>query len=163
MINALGKIYSSVTDVLDFNQVILKSPLLFQIFPAKATLSGCIDVIVADYGDGTYKSTPFHVRFGKLKLLKSKDRVVTVEVNDVKTDFTLKLGSAGEAYFEEAVNYISLNSLLLFISRRLYVKTKSAIWSHRRCRKTICPTQAVIAIFLSIVELIASIRFRVRR
>lgn len=31
-----------------------------------ATLTGAIDVIVVEQEDGTFKSSPFHVRFGKL-------------------------------------------------------------------------------------------------
>ncbi|MBN3275419.1 LPIN2 phosphatase, partial [Polyodon spathula] len=42
----------------------------------QATLSGCIDVIVVRQEDGTYQCSPFHVRFGKLGVLRSKEKVV---------------------------------------------------------------------------------------
>lgn len=42
----------------------------------QATLSGCIDVIVVRQQDGTYLCSPFHVRFGKLGVLRSKEKVV---------------------------------------------------------------------------------------
>lgn len=43
----------------------------------QATLSGCIDVIVVRQQDGTYQCSPFHVRFGKLGVLRSKEKVVS--------------------------------------------------------------------------------------
>lgn len=42
----------------------------------QATLSGCIDVVVVRQRDGTYQCSPFHVRFGKLGVLRSKEKVV---------------------------------------------------------------------------------------
>eukprot|EP01017_Pseudomicrothorax_dubius_P007172 TRINITY_DN1217_c0_g1_i1.p1 TRINITY_DN1217_c0_g1~~TRINITY_DN1217_c0_g1_i1.p1 ORF type:complete len:545 (+),score=137.47 TRINITY_DN1217_c0_g1_i1:195-1829(+) len=47
------------------------------------------------------KSSPFHVRFGKLKVLHSKEKLVTIFVNGVEAPFKMKLGEAGEGYFEE--------------------------------------------------------------
>ncbi len=49
--------------------------------------------------DGTLVSSPFHVRFGKLKVLKSSDKHVIVNVNDRESELVMKLGSAGEAFF----------------------------------------------------------------
>uniref|UniRef100_A0A672N631 phosphatidate phosphatase n=1 Tax=Sinocyclocheilus grahami TaxID=75366 RepID=A0A672N631_SINGR len=46
----------------------------------QATLSGCIDVVVVRQKDGTYQCSPFHVRFGKLGVLRSKEKVVSVEI-----------------------------------------------------------------------------------
>ena len=42
-----------------------------------STLTGAIDVIVVEQEDGTYKSSPFHVRFGKLGVLKAKEKIVS--------------------------------------------------------------------------------------
>lgn len=80
----LSQIVSSVSSAFDFNL---------------ATLSGCIDIIVIPQERGELASTPFHVRFGKTKLLKSRERIVDVTVNWRKTDLKMTLGSAGEAYF----------------------------------------------------------------
>ncbi|ORM41538.1 Phosphatidate phosphatase PAH2 [Babesia sp. Xinjiang] len=107
------KLYSSVVSVLDFNQ---------------ATLSGCVDIICvrhkevissggADSTSGVsrqhgsselrdnerwiYRSTPFHVRFGKTKLLKSREKTVSIYVNGELSSLTMKLGAAGEAFFDE--------------------------------------------------------------
>ena len=42
-----------------------------------STLTGAIDVIVVEQEDGTFKSSPFHVRFGKLVVLKAKEKIVS--------------------------------------------------------------------------------------
>ena len=42
-----------------------------------ATLTGAIDVIVVEQEDGTFKSSPFHVRFGKLGVLKAREKIVS--------------------------------------------------------------------------------------
>ncbi|KAE8745928.1 hypothetical protein FOCC_FOCC007445 [Frankliniella occidentalis] len=43
-----------------------------------ATLTGAIDVIVVEQPDGSYTCSPFHVRFGKLGVLRSREKVVSV-------------------------------------------------------------------------------------
>ena len=45
-----------------------------------ATLTGAIDVIVIEQEDGTFLSSPFHVRFGKLGVLKAKEKIVSTLV-----------------------------------------------------------------------------------
>ena len=42
-----------------------------------ATLTGAIDVIVIEQEDGTFLSSPFHVRFGKLGVLKAEEKIVS--------------------------------------------------------------------------------------
>jgi phosphatidate phosphatase LPIN len=86
--NVFGKLISSVSDMFDFNQ---------------ATLSGGVDIVVVRQRDGTLKSTPFHVRFGKLKVLKSKDKFVKIIINNQPTRLKMKLGEAGEGFFEEEI------------------------------------------------------------
>lgn len=44
----------------------------------QATLSGCIDVVVIRQPDGTFLCSPFHIRFGKLRVLRSREKVVSV-------------------------------------------------------------------------------------
>ncbi|KAM8966513.1 phosphatidate phosphatase LPIN2 isoform 2-T2 [Pelodytes ibericus] len=65
----------------------------------QATLSGCIDVIVVRQRDGTYLCSPFHVRFGKLGVLRSKEKVIDIEINGDPVDLHMKLGDNGEAFF----------------------------------------------------------------
>uniref|UniRef100_A0A8B9FV53 phosphatidate phosphatase n=1 Tax=Amazona collaria TaxID=241587 RepID=A0A8B9FV53_9PSIT len=65
----------------------------------QATLSGCIDVIVVRQQDGTFQCSPFHVRFGKLGVLRSKEKVIDIEINGDAVDLHMKLGDNGEAFF----------------------------------------------------------------
>lgn len=42
-----------------------------------ATLTGAIDVIVVEHADGSFVCSPFHVRFGKLGVLRSREKIVS--------------------------------------------------------------------------------------
>lgn len=64
-----------------------------------ATLSGCIDVIVVRQPDGTLQCSPFHVRFGKMGVLRSREKVVDIEINGEAVALHMKLGDNGEAFF----------------------------------------------------------------
>ncbi|XP_019727002.1 phosphatidate phosphatase LPIN1-like [Hippocampus comes] len=64
-----------------------------------ATLSGCIDVIVVRQPDGSLRCSPFHVRFGKMGVLRSREKVVDMEINGEPVDLHMKLGDNGEAFF----------------------------------------------------------------
>uniref|UniRef100_A0A3Q3EWL8 phosphatidate phosphatase n=1 Tax=Labrus bergylta TaxID=56723 RepID=A0A3Q3EWL8_9LABR len=64
-----------------------------------ATLSGCIDVIVVRQPDGSLHCSPFHVRFGKMGVLRSREKVVDMEINGEPVDLHMKLGENGEAFF----------------------------------------------------------------
>eukprot|EP01125_Pyxidicula_operculata_P008116 TRINITY_DN2750_c0_g1_i12.p1 TRINITY_DN2750_c0_g1~~TRINITY_DN2750_c0_g1_i12.p1 ORF type:complete len:883 (+),score=223.06 TRINITY_DN2750_c0_g1_i12:54-2702(+) len=76
-----------------------------------ATFSGAVDVIVVKQKDGSFKSTPFHVRFGKLQLMNIKESVkITLTINGVESPLKMKLGDAGEAYFEDPNTSSSANS-----------------------------------------------------
>uniref|UniRef100_A0A4W3I5T1 phosphatidate phosphatase n=1 Tax=Callorhinchus milii TaxID=7868 RepID=A0A4W3I5T1_CALMI len=66
-----------------------------------ATLSGCIDIIVVRQPDGSLQCSPFHVRFGKLGVLRSKEKVVDIEINGEPVQLHMKLGDNGEAFFVE--------------------------------------------------------------
>ncbi|KAF3925370.1 Lipin-3 [Dactylellina cionopaga] len=76
-----------------------------------ATLSGAIDVIVVEQDNGDLACSPFHVRFGKFSLLRPLEKKarytlafrqlhqVEFRVNGQKTNFPMKLGEGGEAFF----------------------------------------------------------------
>ncbi|KAH7887336.1 NADH-ubiquinone oxidoreductase complex I [Phlebopus sp. FC_14] len=68
-----------------------------------STLTGAIDVIVirrpTDDGDVELACSPFHVRFGKLQVLRPAEKKVNVSVNGSPTPFSMKIGDAGEAFF----------------------------------------------------------------
>lgn len=86
-----------------------------------STLTGAIDVIVVEreveveetttLQDGTQTTTrrrttelsssPFHVRFGKMSVLRPAERKVTLHLNDSPDPlpFAMKVGENGEAFF----------------------------------------------------------------
>ena len=52
-----------------------------------STLTGAIDVVVVEQEDGTFKSSPFHVRFGKMGVLKAKEKIVSASNSNSKMSF----------------------------------------------------------------------------
>ena len=64
-----------------------------------ATLSGAIDVIVIEQEDGSLACSPFHVRFGKFSLLRPYEKKVEFKVNNIRQNYSMKLGEGGEAFF----------------------------------------------------------------
>lgn len=85
----MGKFFTAVSAALEFNT---------------ATLSGAIDIVVIEDDQGRRHCSPFHVRFGKLQLLKSRGIPVEIEINGQRTDLRMLLGAAGEAYFYDFKN-----------------------------------------------------------
>jgi len=65
-----------------------------------SNLSGSIDIIVVQQHDGSYRSTPFHVRFGKIHLfLNPFSKKVLIHVYGELVGTEMTLGSSGEALF----------------------------------------------------------------
>lgn len=62
-INYIGKVISNFRDF--YNEI------------NAATLTGAIDVVIVEQPDGSFRCSPFHVRFGKLGVLHSKEKVVS--------------------------------------------------------------------------------------
>ena len=59
---------------------------------------------VDDKGEATLSSSPFHVRFGKLQVLRAGEKRVTIRLpNNLPpphiVPFSMKVGEAGEAFF----------------------------------------------------------------
>eukprot|EP00095_Tigriopus_kingsejongensis_P000826 snap_masked-scaffold63_size435493-processed-gene-2.4 protein:Tk00826 transcript:snap_masked-scaffold63_size435493-processed-gene-2.4-mRNA-1 annotation:"phosphatidate phosphatase lpin3" len=69
-----------------------------------ATLTGAIDVLVVEQADGSLLSSPFHVRFGKLGVLRAKEKIVDLEINEESVDIQMKLDDTGAAFFVEDVS-----------------------------------------------------------
>ncbi|XP_010916631.1 phosphatidate phosphatase PAH2 isoform X2 [Elaeis guineensis] len=61
---------------------------------------GAVDIIVVQQQDGSFKTSPWYVRFGKFQgVLKAKEKVVSISVNGVEAGFHMYLDHKGEAYF----------------------------------------------------------------
>lgn len=69
---------------------------------------GAVDIIVVQQKDGSFKSSPWYVRFGKfqrvMKAAKREKVKVSVSVNGVETDFHMCLNPKGEVFFLHANN-----------------------------------------------------------
>ncbi|CAK9177000.1 unnamed protein product [Ilex paraguariensis] len=66
---------------------------------------GAVDIIVVKQQDGSFKSSPWYVRFGKFQgVLKTKEKVVNISVNGAEADFHMYLDHKGEAYFLREVD-----------------------------------------------------------
>jgi phosphatidate phosphatase LPIN len=68
-----------------------------------ATLTGAIDVVVVEQEDGSYLCSPFHVRFGKLGVLRHREKVIDIYINNKVVDLQMKFGESGVAFFVEEV------------------------------------------------------------
>ncbi|CAI0558338.1 unnamed protein product [Linum tenue] len=61
---------------------------------------GAVDIVVVEQADGSFKSSPWYVRFGKFQgVLKAKEKIVSINVNGVDVDFNMYLDQRGEAFF----------------------------------------------------------------
>ncbi|KAL8130899.1 phosphatidate phosphatase PAH2-like [Apium graveolens] len=61
---------------------------------------GAVDIVVVEQQDGTFKSSPWYVRFGKFQgVLKAKEKAIEINVNGDDADFRMYLDHTGEAYF----------------------------------------------------------------
>ncbi|EPS69716.1 hypothetical protein M569_05052, partial [Genlisea aurea] len=66
---------------------------------------GAVDIIVVKQNDGTFRTTPWYVRFGKFQgVLKGAEKIVRIEVNGVEANFHMYLDNSGEAYFLKEVD-----------------------------------------------------------
>ncbi|KAJ8899918.1 hypothetical protein K2173_019622 [Erythroxylum novogranatense] len=65
---------------------------------------GAVDVIVVQQQDGSFRSAPWYVRFGKFQgVLKGAEKIVRINVNGVEANFHMYLDNSGEAYFIKEV------------------------------------------------------------
>ena len=65
-----------------------------------ATLNGAVDVVFVKQRSGLFKSTPFHVRVGKIGVVWSQRKKVIIEINGKEVDLTMVLDERGKAYFD---------------------------------------------------------------
>ena len=65
-----------------------------------ATLNGAIDVVFVQQKSGRFRSTPFHVRVGKIGVVWAHRKTVHIEINGKEVDLTMRLDERGKAYFD---------------------------------------------------------------
>ncbi|KAG6585657.1 Phosphatidate phosphatase PAH2, partial [Cucurbita argyrosperma subsp. sororia] len=66
---------------------------------------GAVDIVVVEQQDGSFKSSPWYVRFGKFQgVLKAREKLVNIIVNGVEANFAMCLDHNGEAYFLREVD-----------------------------------------------------------
>lgn len=76
---------------------------------------GAVDIVVVEQQDGTFKSAPWYVRFGKFQgVLKAKEKVVDICVNGVQAGFQMHLDSKGEAFFLREIDEEEEEAHLMF-------------------------------------------------
>ena len=61
--------------------------------------SAANDIIVIRHRDGSLRSSPFNVRFGRAKVLRPGDKVVTIATNGAPTAACMKMGEDGVAFW----------------------------------------------------------------
>lgn len=64
-----------------------------------STLSGAMDIIMVEHPDGSLKSSPWHLRFGKLGLIHHTNKVITIIINDVTAPFYMYVDQFGRGQF----------------------------------------------------------------
>lgn len=68
-----------------------------------ATLTGAIDVVVVEQEDGSLHCSPFHVRFGKLGVLRSREKVVRMHTERV--EWWSSIGCCNRAHLLMATSF----------------------------------------------------------
>uniref|UniRef100_A0A8D2DA51 phosphatidate phosphatase n=1 Tax=Sciurus vulgaris TaxID=55149 RepID=A0A8D2DA51_SCIVU len=116
-----------------------------------ATLSGCIDIIVVRQPNGSLQCSPFHVRFGKMGVLRSREKVVDIEINGQSVDLHMKLGDNGEAFFVQETDndqevipmYLATSPILSEGASRMEAQLKRNSADRVRSLDPGTPTQVV--------------------
>ncbi|XP_059072454.1 phosphatidate phosphatase PAH2 isoform X2 [Cryptomeria japonica] len=68
---------------------------------------GAVDIIVVEQPDGSFRSTPWYVKFGKvLGVIRRTEKIVDVAVNGQEANFHMYLNRSGHAYFLNEVESI---------------------------------------------------------
>ena len=57
-----------------------------------ATLSGAVDIVVVRSPSGDLECTPFHIRFGKMQIIRATGTDVSIAVNGEVVPLKMKLG-----------------------------------------------------------------------
>ena len=64
-----------------------------------SSLSGALDIIVIEHKDGTLRSSPWHVTFGKFGLFYHSNKLISVSINDTPAPFMMYVDKDGRGQF----------------------------------------------------------------
>ena len=73
-------------------------------------------MVVIRQSDGSYTTSPWHVRFGKMGVIRASQKVVDIEINGEPAPLHMKLGEAGEAFFVEEAEDLAEVSVTITIT-----------------------------------------------
>ena len=64
-----------------------------------SSLSGAMDIIVIEHEDGTLRSSPWHLTFGKFGLFYHSNKIISVSINDSPAPFMMYVDKDGRGQF----------------------------------------------------------------
>ena len=63
-------------------------------------LGGAVDIVIVEQPDGSFKSSPWYVRFGRSRgVLRTEDRLISISVNGEEANFHMFMDYKGRAFF----------------------------------------------------------------
>ncbi|XP_028768511.1 phosphatidate phosphatase PAH2-like [Neltuma alba] len=63
-------------------------------------LGGAVDIVLVEQQDGSFKSSPWYVRFGKSHgVLRTEERMISINVNGEEANFHMYMDHKGQAFF----------------------------------------------------------------
>ncbi|KAI9096699.1 hypothetical protein K1719_025878 [Acacia pycnantha] len=64
------------------------------------SVRGAVDIVLVEQKDGSFKSSPWYVRFGKSHgVLTTEERMISINVNGVEANFHMYMDHKGQAFF----------------------------------------------------------------
>ncbi|XP_054797693.1 uncharacterized protein LOC129302851 isoform X3 [Prosopis cineraria] len=76
-------------------------------------LGGAVDIVLVEQQDGSFKSSPWYVRFGKSHgILRTEERMISINVNGVEANFHMYVDHKGQAFFLREVEAEEGESML---------------------------------------------------
>lgn len=71
------------------------------------SFGGAVDIIVVEQPDGSFRSTPWYIKFGKvLGVIRRTEKIVDISVNGQEANLHMYLNRSGKAYFLNEVESI---------------------------------------------------------
>ncbi|CAN8267800.1 unnamed protein product [Cochlearia groenlandica] len=101
---------------------------------------GAIDIIVVEQPDGSFKSSPWYVRFGKFQgVLKNKMNLIKIDINGVDSGINMYLAHTGQAYFLREIDDVVVESQ---ISGQVYTFSSGDESEATRCDEVKMPLKS---------------------